>query len=490
MFKSRLLASVALAALCLPVAALSPGLPFGVSTVQAQTASVSFQLFFDQLEPHGVWVRHARYNYVFCPTGVEASWRPYTEGRWLYLEDRGWYFASDEPFAWATYHYGRWFADRNLGWCWVPGTKWAPAWVSWRRSDNVIGWAPLPPDNDGYAVAIEVSRRELPEGYWVFVPTERFVEPNLSVSIVIGSDQPDYFVQTEFLGPVVIEGDVVVNNVIEVAYIEQVINEQVTVYEAEPVADPAEQSVNGDAQAVLIFDQDAAEPTEAVAPSEPVEETNAAATIETEGGTAGATVDLEVESGAEAITPEASAADQPADAAPPAEPSDTTPVAPGEPAAEDQAEDATAPSEPADGATQPPATPDAPTEPEAPAADAEAPDQPSEPAAENPASLPAEGNDAECPPEAMVDGECRLPPDQPAADPDVDAPAEPAPAADTAPAPDAAPAPDVDTAPTADPAAQDDAAPDASAPPEEPLCPPETMVDGECPVQPEDPVTP
>src|SRR5690606_13486792 len=128
---------------------------------------------------------------------------------------------------------------------------------------------------------------------------------------VIGSDQPDYFVQTEFLGPVVIEGDVVVNNVIEVAYIEQVINEQVTVYEAEPVADPAEQSVNGDAQAVLIFDQDAAEPTEAVAPSEPVEETNAAATIETEGGTAGATVDLEVESGAEAITPEASAADQP-----------------------------------------------------------------------------------------------------------------------------------------------------------------------------------
>ena len=76
MSKSRLLAGIALAALCLPVAALSPGMPFGASEAQAQSVNVSFQLFFDQLEPHGVWVRHARYNYVFCPTGVDASWRP------------------------------------------------------------------------------------------------------------------------------------------------------------------------------------------------------------------------------------------------------------------------------------------------------------------------------------------------------------------------------------------------------------------------------
>ncbi|MDB5615497.1 MAG: hypothetical protein JWQ22_3150, partial [Devosia sp.] len=146
MFKTRLLTTVALAVLCLPVAALSPQMPFGSTAAHAQSATVSVGLFFDQLEPHGVWVKHAKYRYVFCPTGVDASWRPYTQGRWLYLEGRGWYFASDEPFAWATYHYGRWFADRSLGWCWVPGTKWAPAWVSWRQSDNVVGWAPLPPE--------------------------------------------------------------------------------------------------------------------------------------------------------------------------------------------------------------------------------------------------------------------------------------------------------------------------------------------------------
>lgn len=28
----------------------------------------------------------------------------------------------------------------------VPGTEWGPAWVSWRRSPQYVGWAPLPPE--------------------------------------------------------------------------------------------------------------------------------------------------------------------------------------------------------------------------------------------------------------------------------------------------------------------------------------------------------
>ncbi|UXN75139.1 hypothetical protein N8D56_09685 [Devosia sp. A8/3-2] len=172
--KSKLLANLALASILLSTSALSPIGPLSVQPARAQSVNVSFDLFFTQLEPHGVWVRHPQYRHVFCPTGVDNSWRPYTRGRWLYLADRGWYFASDEPFARATYHYGRWLDDDNLGWCWVPGTKWAPAWVSWRRSDNIVGWAPLPPEGEGYAVSVEISRDELPEGYWVYVPTERF----------------------------------------------------------------------------------------------------------------------------------------------------------------------------------------------------------------------------------------------------------------------------------------------------------------------------
>ncbi len=470
MLKSRLLAGVALATLCLPIAALSPALPLGATAVQAQSANISFNLFFDQLEPHGVWVRHARYNYVFCPTGVDASWRPYSHGRWLYLEGRGWYFASDEPFAWATYHYGRWFADRNLGWCWVPGTKWAPAWVSWRRSDAVVGWAPLPPENDGYAISIEISRRDLPAGYWVFVPTERFVEPDLSASIVIGSQQPDYFAQTQFLGPVVVEGDLVINNVIEVNYIEQATGQQVIAYQPETAADPAAQAVDVDAQAVVIFDQDVAEPTPEVAPPEAVEETEAAATIETEGGTAGATAELPAETEAPAAPPAEAPAAQPATEAAPAAEGEAAPAA-----GTEEAVPATDPNTPAS----------------------------TEPAADEEATPAAPADDElVCAPEVRVDGKC--PPLADEATQPEQTPAEPAEAAPAA-APEAAPAPEAEAPAEPEPAAEPEAAPEPAAtteaepaaeveaapadaeaaPAKKPLCPPEVMVDGKCPPLPD-----
>src|SRR5207245_161040 len=68
------------------------------------------------------------------------TWRPYTDGHWVYT-DVGWTWVSEEPFGWATYHYGRWTRLRNIGWVWVPGDEWAPAWVSWRKSSDYVGWA-------------------------------------------------------------------------------------------------------------------------------------------------------------------------------------------------------------------------------------------------------------------------------------------------------------------------------------------------------------
>ena len=485
MLKSRLLAGIALATLSLPLVALSPGMPLGATTAQAQSVNVSFQLFFDQLEPHGVWVRHARYNYVFCPTGVDAAWRPYSHGRWLYIQDRGWYFASDEPFAWATYHYGRWFADQELGWCWVPGTKWAPAWVSWRRSDTIVGWAPLPPEGDGFAVSLEVSRRDLPEGYWVYVPTEQFVEPDLSVNIIIGSQQPDYYAQTQFLGPVVIEGDLVINNVIDVTYIEQTINQEVIVYQPEETDDPAAQSVNVDAQAIAIFDEDVAEPTEDVAPPEAVEEAEAAAAIETEGGTAGATTDLPEETAVDAQAPTA-----------PVEGEATSPDAAAEPPAAEQPAEPTAPAE---GEAVPAEGEPAPTEPAAQPDPAAPTDQPA--ATEDAApEQPADADKPLCPPETMIDGKCPPLPDEqqpatddaaaPAEDPAPEAaPSEPAPAPEPAPAeaaPEPAPAPESEPAPAEAPADAEAVDPDEADAPKKPLCPVEVMVDGKCPVLPGD----
>ena len=108
---------------------------------------VGYSTFYNKLERYGDWIETGDYGYVFHPREAENSraWRPYTNGRWVYT-DAGWTWISEEPFGWATYHYGRWTRLRGIGWVWVPGNQWAPAWVSWRKSNDYVGWAPLPPE--------------------------------------------------------------------------------------------------------------------------------------------------------------------------------------------------------------------------------------------------------------------------------------------------------------------------------------------------------
>lgn len=231
-----LLSRLAIAAGLLAGAMALPIAPFAPSA-QAQDAKVSVNLFFSDLQPHGLWVRNARYTYVWCPR-VSVRWRPYTQGHWVYIRDRGWYFQSDEPFAWAVYHYGRWIDDNDLGWCWVPGTHWAPAWVSWRRSKDYVGWAPLPPDSDGFAINIKVNVHEPPERDWVFVPVRSFVEPVLTASILFGDRDPEVFKRTQYVGPVVVQNNIVVNNVISLDFIKQETGRDVKIVDTKAVQDP------------------------------------------------------------------------------------------------------------------------------------------------------------------------------------------------------------------------------------------------------------
>ncbi|MEP6603923.1 MAG: DUF6600 domain-containing protein, partial [Spartobacteria bacterium] len=107
----------------------------------------SYNTFYNKLDEYGDWRETSDYGYVFQPRQAQSSrtWRPYTDGHWVYT-DAGWTWISEEPFGWATYHYGRWTRLRNVGWVWIPGDQWAPAWVSWRKSDEYVGWAPLPPE--------------------------------------------------------------------------------------------------------------------------------------------------------------------------------------------------------------------------------------------------------------------------------------------------------------------------------------------------------
>ena len=114
-------------------ATINPGASgLGWSTASAAT-NVSIDVFFTSLEPYGSWVPSTNYNYIWIPAQVSADWSPYSNGRWVYTDDYGWYFVSDEPFAPIVYHYGRWGYDAAIGWYWVPGTQWAGAWVTWRR---------------------------------------------------------------------------------------------------------------------------------------------------------------------------------------------------------------------------------------------------------------------------------------------------------------------------------------------------------------------
>ena len=110
-------------------------------------ATATYATFYTKLEPYGAWFETSDYGYVWQPREAESSrsWRPYTDGRWVYT-DAGWTWISEEPFGWAAYHYGRWTRLHNIGWVWVPGDQWAPAWVSWRTSNDYVGWAPLPPE--------------------------------------------------------------------------------------------------------------------------------------------------------------------------------------------------------------------------------------------------------------------------------------------------------------------------------------------------------
>src|SRR5688572_2654536 len=138
----------------------------GVSSAKAQ-GSVSFQVFYDELQPYGTWIHHNQYGYVWMPR-VDRGFVPYaTSGYWINTE-YGNTWVSDYSWGWAPFHYGRWFYDDFYGWMWVPDSAWGPAWVVWRSGGGYYGWAPLMP-GFGYSVSYNYYNR-IPHHYWSFVP--------------------------------------------------------------------------------------------------------------------------------------------------------------------------------------------------------------------------------------------------------------------------------------------------------------------------------
>lgn len=237
--RTFLASTAAFAAIAVIVPATVPTSWNPVAAAEAAT-SISFSVFYDGLADHGDWVNYDG-DYVFVPVIADRDWRPYREGHWVYARGHGWTWVSDEPFGWATYHYGRWGFAQEIGWYWVPGTKWAPAWVSWRRSGDHVAWAPLPPRRGGGDdISIEISVGSIPDYYWVAVPTRSFLEVNLTVVIIDDDRERRRIVNdSEFVGTVNIENNIVVNNIIDVNFVEEKTGKQVKQVEVKQTDDPA-----------------------------------------------------------------------------------------------------------------------------------------------------------------------------------------------------------------------------------------------------------
>jgi hypothetical protein len=94
-------------------------------------------------DPYGEWIWSELYGYVWRPyRSQDEGWRPYLLGRWVPIGGRQ-FWVPDEPWGWVPYHLGLWHWDKKHGWVWLPGSAFAPAWVSWGVCDETRYYRPL-----------------------------------------------------------------------------------------------------------------------------------------------------------------------------------------------------------------------------------------------------------------------------------------------------------------------------------------------------------
>ena len=205
-------------AIVLFLGALAVSFPAQSASAQV-SVNISIGGFYDELAPYGEWV-DCSYGDCWVPGDVEAGWQPYENGEWIYT-DYGWTWVSYDPWGDDPYHYGSWVYTNRYGWAWVPGTLWAPAWVTWSYSDNYVGWAPLPPDiafgYSGYSgrpIVLSPTR-------YVFVPTNRFVGTNVRTVRVAPQQTSVIFRQTTPITRFGVTGGIVRNTALPIDRIQQ-----------------------------------------------------------------------------------------------------------------------------------------------------------------------------------------------------------------------------------------------------------------------------
>ena len=191
---------IRLAAASLAVVAPSSLMPAHAQVSAGVSIAGDFRV---TLEPYGAWHHHRRFGDVWVPANRPRDWRPYTIGHWVYTDDYGWYWVTDDQEAdwgWITYHYGRWYRDADYGWFWIPNDVWGPAWVDWRYGDQYCGWAPEPPDD----VVIEVEDQPV---YWNFVTAGDLIAPSIVAVLLPVERRAEFFRRTALVNrPVMMHG--------------------------------------------------------------------------------------------------------------------------------------------------------------------------------------------------------------------------------------------------------------------------------------------
>lgn len=142
--------------------------------------------FREPLAPYGQWTEDPTYGTMWVPDAAQvgADFAPYqTAGQWAVTDGGDWAWQSDYAWGYIPFHYGRWVWAGNY-WGWIPGRRYAPAWVTWRVGEGgYVGWAPLPPTwYWGRGTAVGLWTR--PYAAYCFVPTNYFFYHGVSSYVV------------------------------------------------------------------------------------------------------------------------------------------------------------------------------------------------------------------------------------------------------------------------------------------------------------------
>ena len=216
--------------------------------VRLNGGDLDISVFNDQLAPHGKWMDVAEFGHVWQPNEcvTDTEWRPYlNNGHWIWT-DGGWYWESSYAWGWAAFHYGRWNHVDKYNWVWSPDVAWAPAWVSWRQSDSVYGWAPLPFGSRFEGGAFIGAGIDVHAEFFNFVPAQSFLALNLSTVAIPRAQAVNVYKETKIVNnSYAVNDNRVVNNGIPVKQVAGATKQEIKPTKITDAKAPAEKGEAG-----------------------------------------------------------------------------------------------------------------------------------------------------------------------------------------------------------------------------------------------------